>query len=232
MGLVIDLLKGALMHEHLWTDILPYGIFPSALTINGDLTVNGNLIQSNSISVSDVLIDDNIILLNNGETGAGVTLIESGINIDRGTLNDAYLTFNETDDLWHYGFIGGIDTIINTNIIEKINLFITGQSGIIATGLLETETRIPYTGTIIGWTLFGSPTGNIVIDTWKDTYANYPPTVTNTIWEGSKPTLISTVKNTVTGLTIPVVAGDILRYNIDSCTLTTSCNLIIYIQRT
>ena len=232
MGLVIDLLKGALMHEHLWTDILPYGTFPSALTINGNLTVNGNLIQSNSISVSDTSIDDNIILLNNGETGAGVTSIESGVNIDRGTLNDAYLTFNETDDLWHYGILGGIDYIISntshnhsgvyepldSNLhIEQIGININGQGGVIAPGQYGGYFRVLYSGTITGWNINEGSAVPVntttVIDVWKS--PTFYPTVNNTIF-GTKPSLTASTNNSTTGLNIGVTAGDWFAYNVDS----------------
>ena len=112
MGFVVDLIKGAMMHNHTWNDILPFGDFTGDFRIVGNLTVRGSLIQEQTIAVEDVLIADNIITLNNGETGSGVTGVYSGIEIDRGLSPNSYLRYNETDDLWHYGFIGGNDYVI------------------------------------------------------------------------------------------------------------------------
>ena len=65
----------------------------------GNVFVSGNLIvtgSSTSINTQDLDVSDNIIIINKGETGAGVTLGTSGIVIDRGTLPDAEFLFDET----------------------------------------------------------------------------------------------------------------------------------------
>ena len=66
------------------------------VTITGDLTVNGTL---TSISTTNTEITDNVILLNDGETGAGVTGGTSGIEVDFGIVNNAD-SFDESDDTW------------------------------------------------------------------------------------------------------------------------------------
>ena len=60
-------------------------------TLTGNLTVQGTTTTVNS---SDLSLKDNIIVLNDGETGSGVTLNTSGIRIDRGSQNDATLLFD------------------------------------------------------------------------------------------------------------------------------------------
>jgi hypothetical protein len=67
------------------------GIY-GTVTVTGDLLVSGN---TTTVDTQNVVIEDNIIVLNNGETGAGITLDESGIRIDRGSLTDAYIVFDE-----------------------------------------------------------------------------------------------------------------------------------------
>lgn len=62
------------------------------VTITGNLNVMGAATEVNTQSLS---VTDNIILLNNGETGAGVTVGTSGIEIERGTLNNAQILWNE-----------------------------------------------------------------------------------------------------------------------------------------
>jgi len=66
--------------------------------------------------------------------------------------------------------------------------------------------------------------GSIVVDIWKDTYANFPPTVADTITASAKPILSAATKSidtTLTGWTKSISAGDILRYNVDSVTTCT-----------
>lgn len=60
--------------------------------VTGDLIVEGDTVTVNS---TDLNVNDNIITLNYGETGAGVTLDVSGIEIDRGSVVDAQLVFDE-----------------------------------------------------------------------------------------------------------------------------------------
>jgi len=71
--------------------------FSDDVSIAGNLTVSGTL---TSIQTTNTTITDNTITLNDGETGAGVTAGSSGIEIDRGTLDNATLLWNETTDVF------------------------------------------------------------------------------------------------------------------------------------
>ena len=72
---------------------LDTGLALGTVTITGDLIVNGNTTQ---VSSSNLNLKDNIITLNEGEQGTGITLTQSGIQLDRGSLPDAKLVFDET----------------------------------------------------------------------------------------------------------------------------------------
>jgi hypothetical protein len=61
--------------------------------VTGDLTVLGNTSTVNSETLT---IKDNIVYLNVGEQGAGVTLETSGLTIERGTEQDVSFLFDET----------------------------------------------------------------------------------------------------------------------------------------
>ena len=98
MPLQFDLFKGLLSHKH---KLMDYDV-----TVIGTFTVKGSIVQKQGILVHDVLIEDNIILLNNGETGAGVTLNVAGIEIDRGTLDNVSILFNEALGQWVYTMNG------------------------------------------------------------------------------------------------------------------------------
>lgn len=69
--------------------------FSSDLTVTGNLTVNGTTTTVNSTNVS---IKDNIIVLNDGEVGPGVSLGTSGISIDRGASGAAVILWDEASD--------------------------------------------------------------------------------------------------------------------------------------
>jgi hypothetical protein len=115
----------------------------------------------------------------------------------------------------------------------SFGITIDGGGSAITTGVKGYIT-VPYNGTITGWDIFGDTTGSIVVDVWKDTYANFPPTVADTIAGTEKPTLSSAVKNQDTNLTswtTSVTAGDIVAFNVDSATTVTRVNLIIYITK-
>lgn len=72
----------------------------------GSVRVTGNLVvegETLSVAATNLNITDNIITLNAGETGAGVTLIYSGLEIDRGSLNSASFLFDESLGAWLIG---------------------------------------------------------------------------------------------------------------------------------
>ena len=67
------------------------------VTIDGNLTVTGT---TTAVESANTTITDNIIVLNQDEVGAGVTLGTAGIEIDRGTADDAQLIWDEPTDTW------------------------------------------------------------------------------------------------------------------------------------
>lgn len=78
---------------------------------------------------------------------------------------------------------------------------------------------IPVACTITAVTVLLSGTGSCVIDVWRDSYANYPPTVADSICGGNKPTVTSATKyrdTALTGWTTALSAGDILIFKLES----------------
>jgi fibronectin-binding autotransporter adhesin len=70
-------------------------------SFSGDVTISGNLIVSGdsvTVNVSEVLAEDNLITLNSGEVGAGVTAGVAGVEIDRGSADNALFQWEETAD--------------------------------------------------------------------------------------------------------------------------------------
>jgi hypothetical protein len=121
--------------------------------------------------------------------------------------------------------------------IEQVGITIDGGGEVITTGI-KGYIQIPFAATIVGWTLLSTDdpvvTGSIVVDVWKDTYANYPPTVADTITAAAKPTLSSVNKNTdstLTGWNTAVAAGDVLGFKVDSVTTLKKVTLLLKLSK-
>jgi len=78
----------------------------------GSVRVTGNLVVEGdtfNISTTNLTIEDNIISLNNGEVGPGVTLVYAGLEIQRGNTssitpqNNASFLYDESSDSWIIG---------------------------------------------------------------------------------------------------------------------------------
>jgi len=120
-------------------------------------------------------------------------------------------------------------TQYSTLSTKSFGIVIDGGGTPITTGIAG-DVVIPFAMTITSWTLIADQVGSIVIDLWKDTYANYPPTVADTITGSEKPTLSSVIKNqdlNLTTWTTAVAAGDIIRFNVDSASTVTRITLSI-----
>lgn len=77
-------------------------------TFKGDLLVEG---QSFVTEAETVEIKDNLLLLNKGEVGAGVTKGIAGLEIDRGTEPNYQIIFDESDNRFKAGEIGDIQCL-------------------------------------------------------------------------------------------------------------------------
>lgn len=117
---------------------------------------------------------------------------------------------------------------------DSLQFVIDGGQAAIETGI-KGDLEIPYPCTIQRATLLADQTGSIVIDIWKDTYANFPPTNADSITASAPPTLSAAAKSqdsTLTGWTTTVSAGDVLRFNVDSATTITKVTLALKIIKT
>ena len=74
-----------------------------SVLVTGNLVVEGDTVN---VSTTNLTIEDNIISLNTGEVGPGVTLVYSGIEIERGNTssitpqNNASFLYDESTDSW------------------------------------------------------------------------------------------------------------------------------------
>lgn len=114
-----------------------------------------------------------------------------------------------------------------------IEFVIDGGGAAITTGQ-KGHLVAPFTGTIVKAEIEADQSGSIVVDIWKDTYANFPPTDADSITSASPPTLTSAQKNVDTALsswTTAVTKGDILAYNVDSATTVQRVVVTLYIEK-
>ena len=82
--------------------------FAGNVAVQGDFTVNGNVV---AVDVETVTVKDNLIVLNSGEVGAGVTAGEAGIVVDRGTATDYKFVFDEVSDSFKVGQEGSLQKV-------------------------------------------------------------------------------------------------------------------------
>jgi hypothetical protein len=114
-----------------------------------------------------------------------------------------------------------------------IAFIIDGGGSAITTGQ-KGHLEIPFKCEIERVTLLADQVGSVVIDIWKDTYANFPPTSANSICGGNKPTISNARKyqdSTLTGWTKTINAGDILAFNVDSVSTITRLTISLKVKK-
>ena len=86
----------------------------SALTVTGNLTITGT---TTTVETTNTEITDRIILLNKGESGAGVTGVYSGLEVERGSSSNALIVFDESTDTFRISTDGGssYDSILTSS---------------------------------------------------------------------------------------------------------------------
>lgn len=129
-----------------------------------------------------------------------------------------------------------------TNLQDAIDELVTitpmflidGGGSAITTGI-KGDLYFGFACRLVAVTLLADQSGSIVIDIWKDTYAAYPPTVADSIVASAPPTITTAVKSqdtTLTGWTLAISAGDVLRFNVDSCATIQRVTLALTAVRT
>lgn len=118
-----------------------------------------------------------------------------------------------------------------------LGYFIDGGGAVITTGIAGMGLIVPYACTIVDWTITADVSGAIKIDIWRDTYANFPPTNADSITNGFEPEITASgTKAQDTDLSnwtsVTINAGDILYFNVDSCTSITKALLVMKVTKT
>lgn len=103
--------------------------------------------------------------------------------------------------------------------VRSLTFIIDGGGAEISTGL-KGFLIIPFKCVINSVTLLADQNGAIVVDIWKDTYGNFPPTDADSITASAPPTITASGDKsrdtTMTAWTTTIEAGSILAFNVDS----------------
>jgi hypothetical protein len=140
------------------TITLDTGVDVGTVIVTGDLVVQG---ETTTVNTTNLAIEDNIIVLNKNQTGAGITLAspisgQSGVQISRGTRPAGQFLFDENVN--HYDFpnttnVGGT-FVLKTNDGKKAGLQVAtivndGSSNLVfdmqsSSGVLSVANSINY----------------------------------------------------------------------------------------
>ena len=198
-------------------------------TISGNETAAINTINANSATISAA--SDNFL----SRDGTSPNQMLSSLDMNSFRILNLVDALNLSEPPTYRQVLNLINAASGTsslNMALEVNM--NGSGGLLQTGV-QTDFYFPFDCNIIGWTLLGDQVGSLVVDIWKNNYTNYPATVANTITGGNPPTLSSVIKNadtTLNGWTIPITAGDTLRFNINSVSLITRAVLALHLRKT
>lgn len=186
---------------------------------SGDVTSvadGATTIANNAVTLAKLATQATDTFLANATAGAAVpTAVAVAAQRVVGRITDGHIT-----DL--------TSAQVQTLLAETIDIVfvIDGGGSAITTGE-KGHLEIPFACTLTAWTLMADVAGAIVIDIWKDSYANFPPTNADAMpGSGKEPTIVATnQKAQDTDIsdwtTVAIAAGNILAFNVDSCTTIT-----------
>ena len=86
-------------------NLLSNDITSDSISIDGDATITGNLTVSGTtttINTATLNIEDNILVLNSGFTGAD-NIVDAGFEVNRGDETNVTFTWDESEGEWTFG---------------------------------------------------------------------------------------------------------------------------------
>lgn len=139
--------------------------------VNGNLLVLGN---QSSVTSTNTEIKDNVLRLNTPESGAGVTLGYAGVAVDRGSLGNVSLIFNESVDRWQ----------ITTDGVTFANILTTTGGGVGITQVADDPN--PFLGGNLGVANHAIVAGgNDIIELDGILQLDNPSSIPNTVVTGT-----------------------------------------------
>lgn len=86
------------------------------LTVKGNLNILGD---TTTVNTTQLQVKDNIIEINKGETGSGVTAGKAGLRVDRGEESPYNIIFDETDDFFKVGLDTSLEIIATRPYVDS-----------------------------------------------------------------------------------------------------------------
>jgi len=134
------------------------------------------------------------------------------------------------------GFVKVTSGVMSVVTLKGAAIWVIGDGTAVITTGIKGYLPIPYAGTIVAARLLADQAGDLVVDIYKDTYANFPPVAADKITAAAPPTLTADDKyedTTLTGWTTSITAGDILAFEVTGTPATvTQVTLELEINRT
>lgn len=199
------------------------------ITVSGTDTLVGGGAIANTVTVTtDFLIHDVIGSESNGQWFDKINTISpsaSAVGFNNATSG---LTATNVQD--------AIDELFDMSKLSLLHVVID-DGGIPITQGVKTDISIPFDCTIVLARAIADQSGSIVVDIWKNVYANYPPTNTDSITAAAPIMISSSTKSedsALTGWDTSLEAGSTLRFNVDSnpATNITRCVIELFVEKT
>ena len=123
-------------------------------------------------------------------------------------------------------------------INSTINIVIDGGGSVLSTGM-KVFVPVDYNCTILQATMLADQVGSTIVDIFKCAYSAFAtgvhPVAADKITASAPPTISTTDKAqdaTLSGWTTAITAGDILAFNVNSCTTITRVTVSLKVKRT
>ncbi len=130
------------------------------------------------------------------------------------------------------GALGG--TYPNPTLLWPITFAVGDTAGSAIAAGKEAWWRAPFACTLGAWSAGADASGSIEIEIWKDTHANFPPTVADKITATDPIAIVTATKaedTAPTGWTTAVSAGDWLLFHVNSATTVKQVTVVVQCTR-
>ena len=99
------------------------------LTVDGDMIING---ETFTVNTTTIQTKDNIIEVNYGQVGSGVTAGQAGLKINRGDASPYYMVFDEENDMFKVGMVNSLQVLatqdwVNSNSSRPVHAHTSSQ---------------------------------------------------------------------------------------------------------
>ena len=213
--------------------------------LTGSFSDLENEISIEESRINNILDGSTIDLDSFGEASAEISTLKSSVysifQSATSSMDSFYEVYNSIQSLENkidqinlgaQGPTGPQGATGSGSTFGSFGITVDGSGSVITTGN-KGYSVLPYDGTITGWQIIADKVGSCVIDVWKASSGNIP-TSANSITGSEKPTISSQQINSDLSLSTwstSITQNDVICFNVDSASLVTRVNLIIFITK-